>query len=143
MVSDALENEGVLSLFMIWFQCLFISLTNYICNTMASLIIQLRFIEIYVFTAVAALPVAVITSSNHEVSVIGYGYIKRMCALALQVVFIMVCFMMYAAIAKGGALTVRDNTIVMDLWSLLGNSILLVIALFQTGTWSKALFGVH
>ena len=40
---------------------------------MASLIIQLRFIEIYVFTAVAALPVAVITSSNHEVSVIGYG----------------------------------------------------------------------
>lgn len=142
-VSDALENESIVTLFMIWIQCLIISVVNSICNIMASLVIQLRYIEIYIFTAVAALPVAVITSSNHEVSVIGYGYIKRMCALALQVIFIMVCFMMYAAIAKNGSLTVRDDTVVMDLWSLLGNSILLVIALFQTGSWSKALFGVH
>lgn len=142
-VSDALENKDFLSLFGIWIQSMFILVINFICNIMASLIIQLRYIEIYVFTAVAALPAAVITSSNHEVSVIGYGYIKRMCALALQVIFIMVCFMMYAAIARGGALTIKDDTVMMDLWSILGNSILLVIALFQTGSWSKALFGVH
>ncbi len=142
-LSDALENEDFLSLFGIFIQSSMIHAINSICNVMASLIIKLRYIEIYVFTAIAALPVAVITSSNHEVSVIGYGYIKRMCALALQVVFIMVCFMMYAAIARNGALTVNDNNVVVDLWSIVGNAILLVIALFQTGSWSKSLFGVH
>ena len=138
MLSDALEDEDFLSLFGIFIQSSMIHAINSICNVMASLIIKLRYIEIYVFTAIAALPVAVITSSNHEVSVI-----KRMCALALQVVFIMVCFMMYAAIARNGALTVNDNNVVVDLWSIVGNAILLVIALFQTGSWSKSLFGVH
>lgn len=142
-ISDALEQENSLSLFGIWFQCLFISGINNVCRIMASLIIKLRYIEIYVFTAVAALPAAVITSSSHEISSIGYSFIKRMCALALQVVFIMVCFMMYVAIARNGALTISDGSIVTDFWSIVGNSILLVIALFQTGTWSKSLFGVH
>lgn len=143
MLSDALENEDFLSLFGIFIQSSMIHAINSICNVMASLIIKLRYIEIYVFTAIAALPVAVITSSNHEVSVIGYGYIKRMCALAMQVVFIMVCLIMYAAIARNGALTVNDNNVIVDLWSIVGNAILLVIALFQTGSWSKSLFGVH
>lgn len=142
-ISDALENENVIELLFLFMQCCGISLVNYICRIMASLIIQLRYIEIYVFTAVAALPTATITSSNHEISSIGYSFIKRMCALAVQVIFIMVCFMMYAAIARNGALTVRDGSIIKDFWSIVGNSILLVIALFQTGSWSKSLFGVH
>ncbi len=142
-LSDALEQEGILSLLAIFFQALVIGGVDEICNVLINLVVQLRYIEIYVFTAIAALPLAVITSSNHEVSVIGYGYLKRMCALAIQVVFIMVCFMMYTAIVNNGSFTITDNNVVMDLWSMIGNSILLVIALFQTGTWSKALFQVH
>lgn len=142
-VSDALEQENIVSLIMILIQCGIINVVNMICKIMSTLIIQLRFIEIYIFAGIAALPAAVLTSGNHEISSIGYNFIKRMCALALQVVFIMVCFMMYSAIARGGALTVTDNEVIMNLWSILGNSILLVIALFQTGTWSKSLFGVH
>ena len=142
-ISDAIENLDVVGLLGLYIQCIFIAFVNNICRLMASLIIQLRYIEIYVFTAVAALPAAVITSSSHEISSIGYNFIKRMCALAVQVIFIMVCFMMYVAIARNGALTIREGSIVTDFWSIVGNSVLLVIALFQTGTWSKSLFGAH
>lgn len=142
-ITDALENEGALTLLGLWFQCLMIQMVNNICTVIAEVIVNLRYIEIYAFTALAAIPMAVITSSNREVSSIGYGFIKRMCGLSLQVVFIMVVFLFYTKMMQTETFTITGTNITASLWTHIGYSILLVIALFQTGSWSKALFGAH
>lgn len=142
-VSDALENEGTLSLLAIWFQCMLIEGVNNICWILCEIIIKLRYIEIFAFAALAALPLSTITSSSHEISSIGYGFIKRMAALALQVIFIMVVFLFYVKMIQGESFMIEGSQVTLVLWSYIGYSILLAIALFQTGAWSKALCGTH
>ncbi len=142
-IEATLENAGFGTIVSLWAQSLILDIVFSICNVITNLIIQLRYIEIYVFTAVAAIPLACITASNHEISGVGYNFVKRMAALALQVVFIMVVLYAYSALVTSDALGVNGSHIDINMWSYLGYSLLLVIALFQTGSWSKALFQVH
>lgn len=142
-LSDALESADVLTLLGVFVQGLLVQGANWICNVIATLIINLRFIEIYAFIAVAAIPLSTITSSNRELSSMGYNFIKRLSALGLQVVFIMIVFMAYAALVNSDSTTITDENVIGVLWNYIGYSLLLVIALFQTGMWSKSLFQVH
>lgn len=142
-IEAALENAGFGTIVSLWAQSFIFDIVFSICNVITNLIIQLRYIEIYVFTAIAAIPLACITASSHEISGIGYNFVKRMSALALQVVFIMVVLFAYSALVSSDALGMNGGNIDVNMWSYLGYSLLLVIALFQTGSWSKALFQVH
>ncbi len=104
---------------------------------------QIRFIEIYVFTAVAPLPFC--TFCNNEFKHIGIAFIKRLLALALQGVFISIVCIFYVQIVNasvGEIVDVGSNpTGVM--FTMMGYSILLLIAVFQTGGWSKSLLQVN
>lgn len=108
------------------------------------LVCQIRFIEIYVFTAVAPLPFC--TFCNNEFKHIGIAFIKRLLALALQGVFICIVCIFYVQIVNasvGDALKNVSSNPTGAMFTMMGYSILLLIAVFQTGGWSKSLLQVN
>ncbi|RGS30877.1 hypothetical protein DWY01_05340 [Eubacterium sp. AF22-8LB] len=116
---------------------------NHASIVIVKLVCQIRFIEIYVFTAVAPLPFC--TFCNNEFKHIGISFIKRLLALALQGVFICIVCVFYVQIVNasiGSALDVSSNP-TGAMFTMMGYSILLLIAVFQTGGWSKSLLQVN
>ena len=95
---------------------------------------------IMVFFAVASIPMSTLVSEKY--GEIGRNYLKRMAALAVHVIFIIIVLYMYSLLVNGSTLFTTDDILSIG-WSMLGYSILAVIALFQTGTWAKGLMGVH
>lgn len=116
---------------------------NHASIVIVKLVCQIRFIEIYVFTAVAPLPFC--TFCNNEFKHIGISFIKRLLALALQGVFICIVCVFYVQIVNasiGSALDVSSNP-TGAMFTMMGYSVLLLIAVFQTGGWSKSLLQVN
>ncbi len=115
-----------------------------VCSTLAKLILMIRFIEIYIFTAMA--PLAFATLPSQEYSGIGKTFIKRMLALALQGVMIVIACSIYLTVVNAmmanGVEAIINNPLMGSI-TLLGYNLLLVIVLFQTGGWSKQLLQVH
>lgn len=142
-VTDALEGQDIETLLSLWFTCMIVNVIQPLCQSLCGIVLKLRYVEIYVMSAVAALPLATVVSSSHEVSSIGYGFVKRICALSLQVVFIMIVFLFYGQLVTTEAVVISVNEVSTSIWEFLGYTILLVIALFQTGSWSKAIMGTH
>lgn len=107
---------------------------------LAKLVCQLRFIEIYIFVAMAPIPFCTFCSSEYKQ--IGIAFIKRILALALQGVFIMVAVFFFTTIV--GAIDTESMTNPLDMvWTQASFSILLIIAIFQTGGWAKSLLQVN
>lgn len=110
---------------------------------LAQIVCKLRFIEIYVLTAIAPLPFCTLVSKDYKH--IGISFIKRLVALGLQGLFIMIVCFMYMEIVNfsvdGIVVDQADPTAVM--FQLAGYSILLIIAIFQTGGWAKSLLQVN
>ena len=63
-----------------------------------------------------------------------------MIALAIHVIFIVIVLYMYVILANGATISTTDATDMI--FQALGYSLLCVIALFQTGSWSKQLMGI-
>lgn len=135
--ADAFEDSSILSLLGYAMEGLLLQIAQKITTIIGQVIIQLRFVEIYAFTAVSSL--AFSTFPSEEYSQIGKNYIKRMAALALHVVFIVaVLFCYITVISKISFVGIADDP-TGALFSAFGYSILMIIALFQTGSWSKSL----
>ncbi|MBQ0065945.1 MAG: type IV secretion system protein [Firmicutes bacterium] len=115
-----------------------ISLVNNVAFTLVKIICQLRFVEIYIFMAVAPIPFSTFVSQEYKQ--MGVNFVKRMFALGLQGVFICIICYFYAVIVNQtvGSITIGDGAI-SPMFTMLGYSLLLVIAAFQTGGWSKQL----
>ena len=119
-------------------------LASMACSVLAKIVLMIRFIEIYIFTAMA--PLAFATLPSHEYSSIGKMFIKRMLALALQGVMIFVACSIYLTVLNALLTTGTGGIIENPGWGavqLVGYNLLLVIVLFQTGGWSKQLLQVH
>lgn len=122
-------------------------ITSWIANMLSSvafvlaeLVCQLRFIEIYIFVALAPVPFCTFFSSEYKQ--IGVSFVKRMLALALQGVFIMVAVYFFVTIV--GGIDLQSITNPMDIvWTKAGFALLLIIAIFQTGGWAKSLLQVN
>lgn len=107
----------------------------------AELICKLRFVEIYVFTAIAPIPLCTLASKEYKN--IGISYLKRLLALGLQGTFIVIVCGLYVAIVNAAMAPVVEGGDLMNMMSACaGYSILFVIALMQTGGWSKSLLQV-
>jgi len=137
-LTNALSKYDTLGMLGIFVTSLLVKIVNAVCTVLARVIVDLRFIEIYVFTAIAALPFA--TLASNEYSTIGKNFIKRMIALAIHVIFIVIVFYMYVILTNGATISTTDATDMI--FQALGYSLLCVIALFQTGSWSKQLMGI-
>lgn len=140
-ITDALDGQSIMSLLGYFVQALLIKICGVVTNQLSLLVIRLRFIEIYVFTAIAAIPFA--TLASKEFSVIGKNYIKRMAALALHVVLIMVVLWCYTKLVGTATFASSSSDVLGGLSSALGYTILMVIALFQTGGWSRSILSAN
>lgn len=140
-LADSFANKNVLDLLCYFLFGTVLQGAQQICFLLCRVLIQLRFIEIYAFTALCALPFA--TFPSQEYSQIFKSYIKRMAALALHVVFICVCLYMYTIMINTASFVIASNEPLNALISAFGYTLLLVIALFQTGGWSKQLTGAN
>lgn len=134
--ADMFSNKSTLSLLGIFIESQILNLITMVCKQIAKIIIILRFIEIYVFSAVSSL--AFSTFPSKEYSSIFKGFIKRMVALSLHVVFIIVVLYIYMVLLKTSSPTANGGDVMQTLYTGAGYSILLVIALFQTGSWAKS-----
>lgn len=139
-LADSITNQSTLTLLGYFITSLIISLFGGAARILADIVVKLRFIEIYVFTGIAAIPFA--TFCSKEYSVIGKNFIKRMCALALHVVFIVLVLYMYSVLVSASQPTLSASEPMNALFEALGYSVLAVISLFQTGSWAKSLMGV-
>lgn len=123
-----------------WLMVQLCSIINSGCLLLVRIICQLRFIEIYVFVAIAPLPFCTFISKEYRN--IGIAYIKRMLALALQGALIALVCYLYLVIFNFAFQNYRFDGI-GSFFYLLGFSVLLVIAVVQTGGWSKSLVQTH
>lgn len=139
-ISDSVSKMNVISCLGVWVESELIGIAGMICAILSKLCVALRFIEIYVFTAIAAIPMATLVHDRY--GDIGINYLKRMAALAIHVVFIIIVLFCYMVLVSDKTLFTSKNVLGALLGSL-GYSILAVVALFQTGSWAKGLFGVH
>lgn len=135
--SDAFEDSSILSLLAYFIEGLLLSLAQKITTIIGQVVIQLRFVEIYAFTAVSSL--AFSTFPSEEYSQIGKNFIKRMAAAALHVVFIVAVLFCYITLVASVSFAGIAEDPTGALFSAFGYSILMIIALFQTGSWSKSL----
>lgn len=140
-LTEYYKDVGLGGVMVGWFIGLIAQTVNNIAMVIVSLICKIRFIEIYVFTAVAPLPFATFTHRDYKS--IGIAFLKRLMALALQGVFIVIVCYFYVTIANAtiGDVTV-DGSAIKPMFEMMGYSLLLLIAVFQTGGWAKSLLQV-
>lgn len=137
------KDSGFWTLLQGWITAYLAKFVNGACMVLAEIVCKLRFIEIYVFTAVA--PIAFSTFVSREYKNIGVSYIKRLLALGLQGAFIAIVCLLYVVIANStvGKITVGKAGALDVMMQMMGYSLLLIIAIFQTGGWSKSLLQVN
>lgn len=144
-VVNALKDEGS---FWILLKQYLIGFLGWLVNNIALVLVKaisaLRFIEIYVFTAVAPLAFATFCSTEHKT--IGVKFIKRMIALGLQGLFLIIICYIYTQLIVAAfppSMDISQSEITGKMFELMGYSILVIIAAFQSGGWSKALVDVN
>lgn len=140
-LADAFADRNVLELLGYFIIGLLLQLAQKVCFLLCNVVIQLRFIEIYAFLGLCALPFA--TLPSQEYSQIGKQFIKRMVGLALHVVFICIVLFMYITLIKSDSFTVSADDPLGALFNAFGYTLLMVVALFQTGGWAKSLAGAN
>lgn len=91
-----------------------------------------RFIEIYVFVAIAPIPIATLPSA--ELSQIGKGFFKGFAAVCLQGVFIYLVLTFFPVLFNASIL---GNDV--SAFSLLLYSLILIISIFASGRWAKTI----
>ncbi len=118
--------------------CSVVELITWIATIISGVIVTARFIEIYVFFAVSPLPAS--TFLHDEFSSIGKGFLKNFAAVCLQGTLIFLV-MSFFPILMTGALAADVNNVKGALTGALGYAVVLVISIFSTNRWSKAIVG--
>ncbi|RKM63029.1 hypothetical protein D6856_02595 [Butyrivibrio sp. XB500-5] len=132
---EAMDIGGLLSMFG---EIFLINIGIKIMSMMVFLVIYGRMIEIYLMISLAPLPFS--TFGNKEQSMVGQNYVKSLVALGFQGFLILICVGIYAVLIQN--VTISDD-VVGSLWGIMGYNILLVFALFKTGTLSKRIFSAQ
>ena len=105
-------------------------LVNIVINT----IVAARFIELYVYNALASLPIA--TLCYRELHGIAVNFLKNYMAVALQgaVLYLVIGFYpaLTTSLGSGGDITEQA-------WAMLGKSVILLVAVFMSGRFTKAI----
>lgn len=109
---------------------------------MVQVIVNMRFIEMYVLLAVAPIPIA--TIPHDEWSSVAKNFFKMFASVSLQGTLIYMVMTFYPYILKSTFQSLEGTKDGMEILlkviiGLLGNSILLVFALMATGRWAKSI----
>lgn len=113
----------------------FVSIVLWFLNIVVNTIVTARFIELYVYTAIAPLPIT--TLCNQELRSIGVNFLKSYAAVSLQgaLLYLVIGFFpaLYSALGTGG------GDLVAQAWDMVGQAAILAVAVFATGRWSKSI----
>lgn len=138
MFDSQIDTMGIGELIGLGIETMIVSLCMKIISLLITVMLFGRMIEIYLYISVAPVPFA--TFSNREWGGIGNNYIKRLCSLAFQGFFIMVCVAIYAVLVSG--IAVADN-LHTALWSVAAYTVVLCFSLFKTGSLAKSIWNAH
>lgn len=142
-IVSSLEAMNLAELILLQLQLVLMWFGLWIVNTfILPLIVTARMFHIYIMLVFAPIPFS--TFGNREWSNIGQNYVKSLCAIALQVILMQVCFMMYdilisTAITGGGS----SGNALLDISKNFIYGILLVFMLWKTGAIAKSVLQAH
>ena len=127
---------GFMSKMMLCVQITIIWIAFKFSTMMITLITLARMIEIYIYTAIAAIPIA--TLGGGELSSIGKNFLKGFAAVSIQGAIIYIILNFFGAfVANIPVNTLSANNITDVLFQSLLYSFLLVLAVFSSGRFSK------
>ncbi|MCD8195783.1 MAG: hypothetical protein LUE24_01200 [Lachnospiraceae bacterium] len=137
-LEETLETMEIGPLIGVFIQSLIVQVTMYALSVAIFVIVYGRMVEIYLMTSLAPIPFA--TFGNREQSQIGQNYLRSLIALGFQGFLIIICVGIYAVLVQSVSVT---DDIISSLWGVMGYTVLLVFALFKTGSISKSVFNAH
>ena len=110
-----------------------------VVNVMITVIIYARMVELYIHIAIA--PILIATLANGELKTMGVNFLKNFFAVCIQGAFIILSIVIVGAFM--GSMTKNIDSSFIGLLEFMGlllcNNILLLMAIFQTGKWSKSI----
>jgi len=133
-----LEAMNVGALIGLLMQSLIVHIIVLALNIVVFIIVYGRMIEIYIYTSLAPLPMATLTS--REMGSMGQNYLKSLLAVGFQGLLIMVCVAIYAVLVQSIA---TSGDPMGAIWASIGYTVLLCFTMFKTGTVAKSIFGAH
>lgn len=109
-----------------------------ITNLIIRVLVYSRFIEIYVYTAVAPLPISMVISRNMGST--GKRFLLNYAAIALQGVFYVIIIGIYGAVVAHAGAGGGDN-FTSAIFNVMFYSSVLIFCLFKSGSWAKNVLG--
>lgn len=135
---DTLQAMDLGPLLLLWIESLLVLLATKAVSILIFVVIYGRMIRIYLVTSVAPIPMA--TMLNKQWGQMGQNYLRSLLALAFQGVLIIVCVAIYTVLVAG---ILSSADLSAALLTCLGYSVLLCVALFETGALAKSIFNAH
>ncbi|MCT4385459.1 hypothetical protein [Lacticaseibacillus paracasei] len=136
-IYSPLVKEGFWTKLMIMVLLLFVMLITMLATVLVNVVVTGRFLQMYVFLAVSPIPIA--TMPHHEFSGIAKNFFKSFMAVSIQGTLIYMVQLFYPFLMKTAFANVDKSGVLPLIASLMGFSILLIFAVFQTNSWAKSL----
>lgn len=140
-LTDILEDLNLGYLVIMFLQSFVLLMMLNVMNVLVSVVIYGRMIEIYLVTSLAPIPFA--TLGSKEQSSIGQNYIKSIIALGLQAFLILLCVAIYSVMIIGIDSSLDPSNPLKAMWECLIYNVMLMVALFKTGTLAKSIMNAH
>ena len=137
-MSASMETMEIGEMVLLALETLLVSFGMRVMSIIITVVMYGRMIEIYLYSSVAAIPLA--TMSNREWGQIGGNYLRGLMALAFQGFFIMVCVAIYTVLIS--TMQISDN-MHSALFGIAAYTVMLCFALLKTGSLSKSVFNAH
>ena len=148
-VEAGLEAMGIGALLSMFLTLFLIQIILLIVGALVTVIIMHRFIEIFMYVSLSALPMS--TFVNSEMSSIGKNYVKTIAAYSFQGLLIIVVLNIFGVLVESQitsniAAAVGDGSdaggLGGSMFLLAGFCVLLAFAIIKTGAVAKSIFGV-
>lgn len=140
--TDALLAMQFGEILLLWVALIIIHFVLVFVNIGVVLIVINRFIEIFMYTSLAVVPMA--TLANSEMSHTGKNYIKTLLAIGFQGVLIVIILSIFGALMTDvleGMAAASGGDFENNIWMIAGFGILLVFGLSKTGAISQKIMG--
>ena len=102
------------------------------------IIVMGRSFQIFMMLSLAPVPFA--TFMNQQLQSVGINYSKKLLAIGLQGVLMLVCIAIYSALL--GGMVMSDGQLMAQMAYLMGYTVLLILGLFKTGSLADSMLGV-
>ena len=141
---DSVKNAG--ALLTMWIITLITWLIATVCGMVANVVVIVRVIQIYVYTALA--PVSLGTLVAEGGRQMATGFLKRYAALLLSGLLMAVLFVLFGLMIQSQVLpAVPDKSAAVAAWSAemftkIGWAVAFAYCLFKSGAWARDFVGV-